>query len=297
MNCTGCGAPAKNSIRNCEYCGSLIVAPPPQQPPQQQPGQTQQRPPNAGHPRDPWGGGGLGNTNMGGTPGFIPGRRRGRIIGAIVGPIVAMVFLFSFLPMMCDIFFYGYGCLHDGWFTGTNASIYVEVDRDSLQLNVGQSGTISASVQGTTDRRVLWTTDDHNIASVHNGSITAHSIGSVIIRAMPFVNPSSSVAVQISVSIIEGGIVPMVDEFFVTTIGQNYDITVFITLTNNTGFTRNPLFRFIAFNVENQQFFVSGTPNAPIAIGAFDYFKSYFYFIMPRRYGTPRRIEFGYMTF
>ena len=59
----------------------------------------------------------------------------------------------------------------------------VTLNRSTLELTVGSSETLIASVQpaGAANRAVTWTSSDSNIASVNNGQVTANAPGTATI--------------------------------------------------------------------------------------------------------------------
>lgn len=58
----------------------------------------------------------------------------------------------------------------------------ITLDKTSLNMIVGDSGTITATVKGK-DQNVEWTSSDESIARVENGNITANKDGTVTIKA------------------------------------------------------------------------------------------------------------------
>ena len=61
----------------------------------------------------------------------------------------------------------------------------VTLDWDTLTLTEGQQATLTAVVQpdNATDRTVAWTSNDENVATVENGTVTAVSAGTAVITA------------------------------------------------------------------------------------------------------------------
>lgn len=58
----------------------------------------------------------------------------------------------------------------------------VEVDKTSLNMTVGDTGTITATVNGK-DQTVEWASSDESVAKVENGNITANKAGNAKITA------------------------------------------------------------------------------------------------------------------
>ena len=80
-----------------------------------------------------------------------------------------------------------------------NPLISISLNKDNVDLNVGETSNIVVSYNPsntTDDRSIIWTSDNHNIATVENGVIKAVSTGSTRITATVG-NKSASVLVNV----------------------------------------------------------------------------------------------------
>ena len=68
---------------------------------------------------------------------------------------------------------------------GTVAVESVTLDQTTLSLEVGKTETLTATVapDDATDKTVTWTTDDAEVATVENGTVTAVAVGEAVITA------------------------------------------------------------------------------------------------------------------
>ena len=68
---------------------------------------------------------------------------------------------------------------------GTVAVESVTLDQNTLSLEVGKTGTLTATVapDDATDKTVTWTTDDAEVATVEDGTVTAVAVGEAVITA------------------------------------------------------------------------------------------------------------------
>ncbi|HJA94989.1 MAG TPA: Ig-like domain-containing protein [Firmicutes bacterium] len=68
---------------------------------------------------------------------------------------------------------------------GTVAVESVTLDQNTLSLEVGKTETLTATVtpDNATDKTVTWTTDDAEVATVENGTVTAVAVGEAVITA------------------------------------------------------------------------------------------------------------------
>jgi len=85
---------------------------------------------------------------------------------------------------------------------------FVSVTPTSLQLEVGQTGNITATVSpaNATDQSLTWSSDNPNVATVDgNGQVTAQGDGDAIITATSVSNPVRSASSTVSVSPASGG--------------------------------------------------------------------------------------------
>ena len=68
---------------------------------------------------------------------------------------------------------------------GTVAVESVTLDQNTLSLEVGKTETLTATVapDDATDKTVTWTTDNAEVATVANGTVTAVAVGEAVITA------------------------------------------------------------------------------------------------------------------
>ena len=68
---------------------------------------------------------------------------------------------------------------------GTVAVESVTLDQNTLSLEVGKTETLTATVapDNATDKTVTWTTDDAEVATVEDGTVTAVAVGEAVITA------------------------------------------------------------------------------------------------------------------
>ena len=61
----------------------------------------------------------------------------------------------------------------------------ITLDKESFELFVGESFTLTATVQpdNATDKSIVWTSSDPAVASVENGKVTALKVGDAVITA------------------------------------------------------------------------------------------------------------------
>ena len=61
----------------------------------------------------------------------------------------------------------------------------VTLDRTSATLTIGETFTLTATVfpENTTDKTIIWSSSDFNVAKVENGKVTALSVGNAVITA------------------------------------------------------------------------------------------------------------------
>ncbi len=61
----------------------------------------------------------------------------------------------------------------------------VTLDRTSATLIIGETFTLTATVfpENTTDKTIIWSSSDSNVAKVENGKVTALSVGNAVITA------------------------------------------------------------------------------------------------------------------
>ena len=80
----------------------------------------------------------------------------------------------------------------------------VNISNGSLNLTVGESKSISASVVPDTaaDKTISWSSSDSNIASVSNGAITANAAGTAIIKAYSSNGKEATCAVTVNAPVV-----------------------------------------------------------------------------------------------
>lgn len=84
-----------------------------------------------------------------------------------------------------------------------NENVTISIKEENPQCYKGGSITLSATIRGTTNRSVMWSSADDNIATVDgNGVVRGVSVGSVIITAKSEENPNKTASV--TVTVIEG---------------------------------------------------------------------------------------------
>ncbi len=69
----------------------------------------------------------------------------------------------------------------------------------AFSLDIGQERVITASVSGTSDTRVTWSSSNPGIASVNNGVVRGESDGTATITARSVADPAKSASVGVTV--------------------------------------------------------------------------------------------------
>jgi len=270
MKCTGCGAAPKDSTSNkCAWCGSLIQgmpAPRPQNNPNQMGGFNN----NAGF--------GGGNMNMAGGGAMAAPRRRRRIAPIIVGILVPLIILGVIIgiPMACVL--------------GVRVSA---VGDTNIHLDSGHSTDLQARATGIITS-LEWRSSNPTVASVWEGSVTAHNPGVATIYAVSTVNASQYTAFTVMVA--NGDILPTVNFTSHSPEGWRHRVTVNFTIVNNTNSNISASFHFLTFNLFNEQAFLSD-PLGPVAINAnSSYTGTVNFLIYSDLVASLRRVEFAYFV-
>ena len=108
----------------------------------------------------------------------------------------------------------------------------VTLDKTSMSLEVGETGTLTATVQPTTatNKNVTWSTSDANVATVSDGTVTAVAVGTAIITATTADGEKTATSIVTVTAAAEGKEYVLTDTFEA---GKNY----VISSSNTTGNT------------------------------------------------------------
>ncbi|MDY2913584.1 MAG: Ig-like domain-containing protein [Candidatus Enteromonas sp.] len=79
-------------------------------------------------------------------------------------------------------------------------SIVITVDQTAVTLKVGQTIFVTATVSGSMNKNVTWTSSVPAVATVSGGTITALQAGSAIIAAASVADPTKTATVQVTVT-------------------------------------------------------------------------------------------------
>ena len=111
----------------------------------------------------------------------------------------------------------------------------ITLSKDSLNLETGQSETITATVtpDNATDKTIKWSTNDSSIATVSGGKITAIGAGTATITATSSDgNKTATCIVKVTAPIIEVTKVALNKKEVTLTVGETIQLTATITPTN-----------------------------------------------------------------
>ena len=78
--------------------------------------------------------------------------------------------------------------------------VSISVSSSSLSLEIGQSGSIDASVTGSSDTSVTWSSSNSSVATVSNGTVTAVAAGTAVIKATSNADTSKTASCTVSVT-------------------------------------------------------------------------------------------------
>ncbi len=80
------------------------------------------------------------------------------------------------------------------------AEVSVTLDKTSLSIEVGDTSKVVATVSGSDDTTVTWSTSDETIATVKFGVITAVKVGTATIKATSNADPTKSAEVAVTIT-------------------------------------------------------------------------------------------------
>lgn len=95
--------------------------------------------------------------------------------------------------------------VHSGEVGYTTAVTGISLDHDTLELDLSEGNrtkTLIATIEpdNATNKVVIWTSSDSNIAAVNNGTVTAYAEGTAIITATSENNPSKTATCNVTVT-------------------------------------------------------------------------------------------------
>ena len=112
----------------------------------------------------------------------------------------------------------------------------VSISNYSLSLEVGQSSTVTATVNpsNATDQTITWSSSNTDVATVSNGTITAVSVGRAVIKAKSSNDKSASVIVTVKEPVVEVTSVSISNYSLSLEVGQSATVTATVNPSNAT---------------------------------------------------------------